>query len=1370
MFKHMYLIMQVFVTVITSLVLANQVLADAVPGTPLPTPVVGWSCTLPPDARLGDDITIDSETFAGFGSDPALNQLHFLPNGIDPARCRVRWAKGARGGSAVSLGMLTSGPEASAVLQCGDGAGTLTTANKLTLFVDFKINLPMAYGGGSPSRELDGYLINLAPNVLLMVSGRGETGRGKRVPCLVTTTTPPNSPQRSTSRYDAQLATELQMGQWYRLVVSWDGSATAGNNAPRTRLWLNGKECSVKGSGQPATSPRAVSLAGPLFIGGNRGWGNVLIDLGGFAIYNSVLTEAQVAQLNTNGLGTPPVTRTVTPHPAYEPIPAFNQPDGWQAAPAPFTLKDGATAMLAVSFSQLAANAGGSLYLKQPLPLDAGVTSVNFWACYPADGSECGIALTPLFADQRGKEIAGKRWEYLSSHIAPPNSRKAGFWGFCSADVPRKEGATQFLGFSIKTTYVPGGQMKATKTLYLKDLGLERIKYASVPLYYVVGNYRDNYLSGSGARGLTDQSGGATTPYLLLDNLVDSAKQGRPAQLNVRLFAYDTQDRLVYTTILNNLPAKDTPDFFTRIPIPLTTPGTYRIKGKSYNAVTGEYFTTDWVKLIVLKGAAKPLAAQPENGLLAINSAKPFGRLEKTDKQEITFQVGAIPATGPCELRYAVIPYQPWVPVRQAVQPVTLDQTIPVAKPGKLTVPYVPKRTVELVVAELWQGGKRIEREERLIGIRNELDKAPVFTNRAKIPSLDDLAGPGKNWMNIQLHENPGNDQLQNLAQNIDEAKKLTPNLGFRLDLNRLEPIPGVYDWDYLTPMFDLAAQKGCRIIPYMNLKWPVDWAPVEFQVDADGCAHRVGTMWGYMVGKYLYPNGEYGPQIIRQFCTQFARQYLNHPGLGGYYFENEHIGFSAANGPLNSYHAANRKRFETFLATRYGVVAKLNAAYGTRYAAFSDVPLPVTKDFPPQAMLADYTLFMSDTAETFVLRDEFNAVRQEDPQRPIIVYHISPESNDFLQKVVQGGGMMANGGIHSNFHVDFEYERYNAVSGLRYRMEPHDMWNYDPMPHGFDEMIFGMLAMGGRGLQNHIFLPGTQAFNYDKAMQPGQRTGLDKLVKAAPMLRELRDTEKQHDPIGIMELHSRTVLGKPFEWTIWSMHCALFAFKHYSPRVVFDNGRLDYLDGSKVIFVGGSVIDAAQLAYLTRYVQNGGKLVMPMTAGECRMETPDTGKTQALMEALGIDFFAPGTQLPDIKFMHDLYTVGKGQVLVMRSPLWLDQWEVVVPALMQWAGVTERLADSDDRYMQMHVLRHGDAWYLATTHRSSQQSGYAGPKSWAGNARFCQPLPAGQYRVTEMMANTEVGIFTPEQLAAGFAAGNYEDLEMKLFKITPVK
>ncbi len=856
---------------------------------------------------------------------------------------------------------------------------------------------------------------------------------------------------------------------------------------------------------------------------------------------------------------------------------------------------------------------------------------------------------------------------------------------------------------------------------------------------------------------------------MLLDNLLDQAKEGRPARVNLQCSVYDMQDRLVYAAALRDLPAGGVSDFFAKHPIPITTPGTYNIKGKSYNAATGEYFTTDWTKLIVLKGEAKPLPVQTDPTLLVINPEHPFGRLEEADKRQITFSLGTLdPQAGPVELRYSVIPYTPWLPRWSALREVKMTQTLPVGAARVITVPYTRQHTVELVVAELWQGGHRIEREERPIGVRNALDHTPPFTNRTQIPSLADFSGPGKNWDNIQFATNAESDLYKVLSDNIDEAKQLTPNIGFMLDINRAEPLPGVYDWDYLTPLFDLAARKGCRLIPWMVSKYPVDWAPVEFQSDPAGCIHRLGNMYGYMVGKYLYVNGVYGPSIIRDFNLQFARRFLNHPGLGGYYFEHEHVDTKWLAWPISlSYHEAYRKQFAQYVKDRYQSIGKLNAAYGAHYAAFTDVQLPDAAKQPRKAALADLQLFRRQAVEQFIMRDEIDAVREADPRRPIMMYMVSVAENDnFLRYIVQQGGMMANGGVHSNFNFDYEYERYNAIPGLRFRMEPHAVWGYDPVPHGYDEMIFGMLGMGGRGLGFQLYLPGWNAFSYSKAMVPGQTTGFDKVVKYMPVMRELSSAEKQHDPIGILELRSGAIIGEQPVTSIWDIHAAIYVRQHYSPRIATAEGDPAYLTGSKIIFPGGDIIDARQVKFLTEFLRQGGKVVMEEATAKYHLDHPDAPVVNALLSALGIDPTSHGSQLPGLTPPHDAYDIGKGQLLVLHVRyLNRDQWAGIVPLLMNWAGVNGRLADSADPDMQMHVLQHDNTYYLATTHRNE----FGGPDTWSGRLRFCQPLPAGSYRVTELMSGNTLGVFTPAQLAAGFDAGTYGNLEMKIFRIAPV-
>jgi hypothetical protein len=376
---------------------------------------------------------------------------------------------------------------------------------------------------------------------------------------------------------------------------------------------------------------------------------------------------------------------------------------------------------------------------------------------------------------------------------------------------------------------------------------------------------------------------------------------------------------------------------------------------------------------------------------------------------------------------------------------------------------------------------------------------------------------------------------------------------------------------------------------------------------------------------------------------------------------------------------------------------------------------------------------------------------------------------------------MLANGGIHSTQDYDSFYDRFNAVSGLRYRMEPHDMWNYMPVANGLDEMLYGMLGTGGRGLQTQVFLLGSQTFNYNNAMHPTNPTppypGLDKLTAAEPLLAELRDAEKLHDTVGILNLYP---VGEYFRWADdidrRALTTALYVCNHYTPVTVNPQGQLAQLNNCQVIFLTNMILDTAQRDYLVSFVQGGGKLVLDINSGQYGLNDPDSTTTHYLLNALGIDFFSTGSAVAGINastYPHDAYTVGSGKVLMIRRPaLSGPDWEAMIPSIMTWAGVTTRLANStgtDNKYMQIRVLQKGNDYFLATTfHRYDF---YTGPASLTTNHLcFTKSLPAGTYSVTELTTGTNYGTFTPAQLATGFDVGKtYQDLQWYVFKISLV-
>jgi hypothetical protein len=314
--------------------------------------------------------------------------------------------------------------------------------------------------------------------------------------------------------------------------------------------------------------------------------------------------------------------------------------------------------------------------------------------------------------------------------------------------------------------------------------------------------------------------------------------------------------------------------------------------------------------------------------------------------------------------------------------------------------------------------------------------------------------------------------------------------------------------------------------------------------------------------------------------------------------------------------------------------------------------------------------------------------------------------------------------------------------------------------------MIFGMLAMGGRGLNYQIFLPGRKV-EYEKMLKTGYG-GLDEVYFHLPVCRELQPAEKLHDEIGLMALRSKDYLGGGYEPVLRNIHRAVYARNHWSPKTLRQGGNIDYLNGSKVIFITGSAIDAQRLDYLKKFLEQGGCVVMEnINSGRFSLEKPDTQTANFFLNSMGIDFFSDGKKLKNIPWEHDVYQVGKGKILLPRRFLHPDQWQQIIPTITEWAGITVKLADVDDPQMQIHVLKKGKTFYLVVTHRSID------PKDateWQGSIRFLKSLPDGKYKVTEIWnGDGELGEFTPKQLANGIPAGKFKNWQMKILKITPL-
>ncbi len=141
----------------------------------------------------------------------------------------------------------------------------------------------------------------------------------------------------------------------------------------------------------------------------------------------------------------------------------------------------------------------------------------------------------------------------------------------------------------------------------------------------------------------------------------------------------------------------------------------------------------------------------------------------------------------------------------------------------------------------------------------------------------------------------------------------------------KLEPKPGVFDFDWLDQIIDLLHAHSISVNLATPTASPPAWMirlhPEMLPVNADGV-----TLWHGSRRHYCPHNPDYHHYATR-IAAQLAERYKNHPALAMWHVDNEyscHVGECFCD---NSAAA-----FRTWLKERYNKLDKLNFAWGTAF------------------------------------------------------------------------------------------------------------------------------------------------------------------------------------------------------------------------------------------------------------------------------------------------------------------------------------------------------------------------------------------------------------------------------------------------------
>ncbi len=178
---------------------------------------------------------------------------------------------------------------------------------------------------------------------------------------------------------------------------------------------------------------------------------------------------------------------------------------------------------------------------------------------------------------------------------------------------------------------------------------------------------------------------------------------------------------------------------------------------------------------------------------------------------------------------------------------------------------------------------------------------------------------------------------------------------------SRLEPEPGVFDWDWLDSAIEVLAAEGLKIVlgtpSATPPRWMLDRFPDMLAVDAAGQPRRFGSR-----RHYCHSHAGYR-KAAADMALQLGKRYGRDARVAAWQIDNEY----GCHDTVLSYSEAARVGFRDWLGQKYQSIGALNRAWGNvfwsmEYETFDQIDLPnltVTQPNPAHEMA--FRRFASD-------------------------------------------------------------------------------------------------------------------------------------------------------------------------------------------------------------------------------------------------------------------------------------------------------------------------------------------------------------------------------------------------------------------------
>lgn len=542
----------------------------------------------------------------------------------------------------------------------------------------------------------------------------------------------------------------------------------------------------------------------------------------------------------------------------------------------------------------------------------------------------------------------------------------------------------------------------------------------------------------------------------------------------------------------------------------------------------------------------------------------------------------------------------------------------PAHKPATLDLTQMLKRENALWIQARLQGdGRTIDLGQRVIGLRAP---KPAAASPAKAAA----SASKRNALKGQIRRTRGDwsegsspivsrhqQQLELFDGWIAEAKQLGYNMvEMSATWAELEPLPGVFVFQYLDPFVELARKNDMHVVfrVHPTIGGTPAFVPRELQASSEGLAHG---LWAGSSNEVFSPGSQTLAKPYLHYLEALAAHYRDNPMVVGYTLANlffDHVYFEMPFlGQYVDYSEAMRQAFIRFLRSEYGnSLAKLREAHGRDYVTWEDVQIPSRRiEFDEvgrlrprsDALWRDWTRCKVAAMQDTWRLEALAALRRGDPGSMVGLY--SDLTRRFLEQTYSKiGAFVPQGSMEAQFPP--------PLHSYPVRYEPHAKVARHP-------------RVADVGMTNLLFYkPGFNGlFNYWQ-----DRWRLDNV----PELQRQAEERFSRWFAVVDRLAGAKMLGNaadhPAGLEISSMETMLYNWQHiFAPRTEDyvkpfryqaqrEKVRCDQmltpamtaesLSAYRYIYLpyGSDTLTSEQLDMLERYVRDGGKLILEPTSG----------------------------------------------------------------------------------------------------------------------------------------------------------------------------